>query len=42
MVVAHLSSEAERTQDLARLGFSFGIGMVIGPTLGGIVTTNFG
>merc|ERR1712106_917257 len=34
--------EKDRAAALARLGFSYGIGMVIGPTIGGLVTTNFG
>ena len=42
MAVTLLSSEAERTKDLARLGFSFGLGMVFGPSLGGLITTKFG
>ena len=42
MAVTLLSSEAERTKDLARLGFSFGLGMVFGPSLGGLITTRFG
>ena len=42
MVVTHLSTEAGRTKDLARLGFSYGIGMVVGPSLGGQVTKHFG
>merc|ERR1712123_109299 len=42
MVVTALSSDKDRAAALARLGFSYGIGMVIGPTIGGLVTTNFG
>merc|ERR1719510_1779099 len=42
MIVTQLSNEAERTKSLARLGFSYGIGMVIGPSLGGLVTKHFG
>ena len=42
MAVTQLSSDAERTKDLARLGFSFGLGMIAGPSLGGIVTTEYG
>ena len=42
MVVTALSSDKDRAAALARLGFSYGIGMVIGPTIGGFVTTNFG
>ena len=42
MAVTQLSSDAERTKDLARLGFSFGLGMIVGPSLGGIVTSEYG
>ena len=42
MAVTLLSNEDERTKDLARLGFSFGLGMVCGPSLGGLITTKFG
>ena len=41
MIVTYLSEESERANVLARLGFSYGIGMVVGPTLGGYITTNF-
>ena len=42
MIITGTSSEDDRASALARLGFSYGIGMVVGPTLGGFVTTNFG
>ena len=42
MAVTQLSSDTERTKDLARLGFSFGLGMIVGPALGEIVTTEYG
>ena len=42
MVMAYLSQEAERTSSLAKLGFSYGIGMVVGPSLGGFVTKAYG
>jgi len=41
MIVTYLSEESERANVLARLGFSYGIGMVVGPTLGGFITSNF-
>ncbi len=41
MIVTYLSEESERANVLARLGFSYGIGMVVGPTLGGYITSNF-
>jgi len=42
MVVTYLSEESERTSSLARLGFSYGMGMVLGPSLGGYITKNYG
>ena len=42
MVVTALSNSNDRTASLARLGFSYGIGMVIGPSLGGFVAGAFG
>ena len=41
MIVTYLSTESERTSALSRLGFSYGIGMVVGPTLGGLVSKYF-
>lgn len=42
MVIAYLVQEKERTSSLAKLGFTYGIGMVLGPTLGGQVTKAYG
>jgi len=42
MVVTVLSRAEERAVALARLGFSYGIGMVVGPSIGGFVTINLG
>jgi len=42
MVVTSLSSPQSRAAALARLGFSYGIGMVVGPSLGGFVTAHLG
>ena len=42
MIITGTSSETERATALARLGFSYGVGMVVGPTLGGLVTTHMG
>ena len=42
MVMTGMSSEEDRAASLARLGFSYGLGMVVGPTLGGQVTSRFG
>ena len=41
MIVTYLSEESERANVLARLGFSYGIGMVVGPILGGYITSYF-
>lgn len=41
MVVTFLSTEENRASALARLGFSYGIGMVAGPAIGGFLTANF-
>ena len=41
MIVTYLSEESERANVLARLGFSYGIGMVFGPILGGYITSYF-
>ena len=42
MIITGTSSTADRASALARLGFSYGVGMVVGPTLGGLVSTHFG
>jgi len=42
MVATSLSSSQDRAGALARLGFSYGLGMVVGPSLGGQVTKHFG
>jgi len=42
MVVTVLSRQEDRAVALARLGFSYGIGMVVGPSIGGFVSVNFG
>ena len=42
MIMTGMSSSRDRTSALARLGFSYAIGMVIGPTLGGQITKHFG
>merc|ERR1711953_39864 len=42
MIITGTSSETDRATALARLGFSYGVGMVVGPTLGGLVSTHFG
>ena len=42
MVIAYLVKDNDRTSSLAKLGFSYGIGMVLGPSLGGFVTKSYG
>jgi len=42
MVVTALSGSNDRAAALARLGFSYGVGMVIGPSLGGFVAGAYG
>jgi OCT family organic cation transporter-like MFS transporter 18 len=41
MIVTYLSEESDRAKVLSRLGFSYGIGMVVGPSLGGFIATYF-
>lgn len=42
MVATSLSTADQRAGALARLGFSYGCGMVVGPSLGGLITKHFG
>lgn len=42
MVLTDLSSPAERADALGKLGLCFGIGMIVGPSLGGVLSTRFG
>jgi len=42
MVATALSTPDKRAGALARLGFSYGLGMVVGPSLGGLINKNFG
>ena len=42
MVMTGLSSSEDRAAALGRLGFSYGVGMVVGPALGGQVTRHLG
>ena len=42
MYISRLSSEDERTIDLARLGVINEIGMIFGSSIGGFVTEMFG
>ena len=39
MVMTDVSDTTERANALGRLGVSYGVGMVVGPVLGGYVTT---
>ena len=38
MVVTDVSSSAERADVMGKLGVAYGVGMVTGPTLGGLIT----
>eukprot|EP00088_Acartia_fossae_P053124 TRINITY_DN602_c2_g1_i2.p1 TRINITY_DN602_c2_g1~~TRINITY_DN602_c2_g1_i2.p1 ORF type:complete len:451 (+),score=52.78 TRINITY_DN602_c2_g1_i2:27-1379(+) len=42
MIATTLSDQENRAQALARLGFSYGLGMVVGPSLGGLITKHYG
>uniref|UniRef100_A0A8C6XH45 Organic cation transporter-like protein 2 n=1 Tax=Naja naja TaxID=35670 RepID=A0A8C6XH45_NAJNA len=42
MVVTDLTTPAKRADALGKLGLCFGIGVIIGSSLGGILTTKFG
>ncbi|XP_063145423.1 solute carrier family 22 member 18 [Candoia aspera] len=42
MVITDLTTPAERADALGKLGLCFGIGVILGSSLGGILTTNFG
>ena len=39
MVMTDVSNSRERADALGKLGVSYGVGMVVGPTVGGYVTT---
>ena len=39
MVMTDVSNSKERANALGRLGVSYGVGMVVGPIIGGYVTT---
>jgi len=41
MIVAANSGPDDRAASLSKLGFSYGLGMVVGPALGGQVTKHF-
>lgn len=41
MIVTDLGEEGQRADALGKLGLSYGVGMVIGPFLGGLVTKFF-
>ena len=39
MVVTDLAEPSERANALARIGLPYGVGMVVGPFIGGILTS---
>ena len=38
MVIADVSGSAERADVMGKLGVAYGVGMVTGPTVGGLIT----
>lgn len=38
MVIADVSGSAERADVIGKLGVAYGVGMVTGPTVGGLIT----
>ena len=42
MVVTDVSESSKRADVLGKLGLSYGIGMMIGPFVGGLITTHLG
>ena len=42
MIVTDLGDTEKRADALGKLGLSYGVGMVIGPGIGGLITQNFG
>ncbi|XP_048401087.1 solute carrier family 22 member 18 isoform X2 [Stegostoma tigrinum] len=42
MIATDLSSESERAGALGKLGLSYGVGMIIGSTAGGLLISNYG
>ncbi|XP_074656261.1 solute carrier family 22 member 18-like [Tubulanus polymorphus] len=42
MVITDLSDPKDRTDALAKLGFSYGIGFAVGPLIGGFITNRYG
>ena len=41
MVVTDMSPPGQRVDALGKLGLSYGVGMVIGPVVGGLLTKMF-
>ena len=41
MVVTDMTESRSRAEALGKLGLSYGIGMVVGPFVGGIITKKF-
>ena len=42
MVVTDMTVYAKRADALGKLGVSYGIGMIVGPFVGGLVNSRFG
>jgi len=41
MIVTDLGDESKRADSLGKLGLSYGLGMVVGPFIGGLVSKYF-
>ena len=41
MVVTDMAEKSKRADSLGKLGISYGVGMVVGPFVGGLITKNF-
>ena len=42
MIVTDMTEPGERADGLGKLSFSYGIGMIVGPIVGGLVNKAFG
>ena len=42
MIVTDMTEASTRADALGKLSFSYGIGMIVGPFIGGIINKHFG